>query len=60
MMYCDFIFRKGDEVICPSCKKNGFVTEDIPIFKAEKLCKKCGAYSRLENWQKANTLEENA
>lgn len=59
MIYNEFLFRKDDEVICPSCKENGFVTEDVPISKEKKLtmCKKCGAYSRLENWRKVNSSE---
>ena len=53
MTYPEFLFRKDDEVICPSCKENGFVNEDIPFSKARKLtmCLKCGAYSRIENWR---------
>ena len=59
MMYCDFLFRKGDEVICPSCKENGFVQEDVPIFKSEKLvkCGRCGAYVRYGKLQKVNNSE---
>lgn len=35
MTYPEFLFRKDDEVICPSCKENGFVKEDIPFSKAK-------------------------
>lgn len=57
MNYNEFLFKKDDEVICPSCKENGFVQEDISISKAKKLtmCRKCGAFSRLENWRKINS-----
>lgn len=59
MTYPEFLFRKDDEVICPSCKENGFVIRDIPISNAKELCKctKCGALSRLENWQLVNSSE---
>lgn len=51
MTYPEFLFRKDDEVICPSCKENGFVNEDVLISDERKLvrCSKCGAYSRIEN-----------
>lgn len=59
MIYNEFLFRKDDEVICPSCKENGFVQEDIPFSKAKELvrCRRCGAYSRVENLRKVNSSE---
>ena len=58
--YPEFLFRKDDEVICPSCKENGFMIKDISISEARKLtiCLKCGTYSRLENWRKVINSEE--
>ena len=59
MNYNEFIFNKGDEVICPSCRKNVFVNEDVPFSKAEKLvkCGRCGAYVRWGKLQKVNSSE---
>lgn len=59
MNYNEFLFKKDDEVICPSCKKNVFVKEDVPISKAEKLvkCSRCGAYVKCEKLQKVNNSE---
>ena len=57
MIYNEFLFRKGDEVICPSCKKNVFIREDVPISDEGKLvrCRKCGAYVRCGKLQKVNS-----
>lgn len=59
MEYNEFLFRQNDEVICPSCRKNVFVKEDVLISKAEKLvkCGRCGAYVRWEKLQKVNSSE---
>lgn len=50
---------KGDEVICPSCRKNVFVKEDVLISKAEKLvkCGRCGTYVKYGKLQKVNSSE---
>lgn len=59
MIYNDFLFKKADKVICPSCRKNVFIKEDVPISKAEKLvkCGRCGAYVRYGKLQKVNGRE---
>lgn len=48
-----YLFNKDDEVICPSCRKNVFINEDVLITKAKELviCPKCRAYVRWENLQ---------
>lgn len=60
MTYPEFLFRKGDEVVCPSCKEVGFIPEDISFSEASNLirCMKCGALSRLENCQLVNSNTE--
>jgi predicted Zn finger-like uncharacterized protein len=52
-----YLFKKGDAVICPSCRKTVFVKEDVLIYKERKLvkCSKCGAYVRWENLQVNNS-----
>jgi transcription elongation factor Elf1 len=54
-----YLFKKGDEVICPSCRKNVFVNDDVLIFKAKYLviCPKCGAYVKCEKLQKVDNSE---
>lgn len=54
MNYNEFLFKKGDEVICPSCRKNVFVKEDVPISDERKLvmCSRCGAFVKYEKLQK--------
>ncbi|MBP3450415.1 MAG: hypothetical protein J6K22_08145 [Spirochaetaceae bacterium] len=54
MNYLEFLFRKEDKVVCPSCKEEGIITEDVPISREKTLtmCRICGAYSRIENWRK--------
>ena len=53
----EFLFKKDDEVICPSCHKIFYVQKDIPISDLSKLvkCPRCWAMSRWENWEKLNT-----
>lgn len=60
-MYCDFLFRKGDEVICPSCKRNVFVPKDVPSFRAKELvmCEGCRAYVKYGKLVKENNKYEN-
>lgn len=55
-----YLFNKGDEVICPSCRKNIFTKEDVPISKEEKLvrCGRCGAFVKYGKLQKVNNSEE--
>lgn len=57
MNYPEFLFRKDDEVVCPSCKENVFVPEDVSFSKVEKLvkCGRCGAYVRWGKLQKDKT-----
>lgn len=59
MKYNKFLFRKGDEVICPCCKRNVFVKRDVPISKARNFvkCARCEVYVRLEDLQKVNNSE---
>ena len=59
MIYNEFLFRKGDEVICPSCRKNVFVNGDVLISDEGKLvrCRKCGARVRCGKLQKVNNSE---
>lgn len=59
IIYNKFLFRKDDEVICPSCKKNVFVKKDVPISDEGKLvrCGKCGAYVRYGKLQRVNNSE---
>ena len=54
-----YLFKKGDEVICPSCRKNVFVNGDVLISDEGKLarCRKCGAYVRCGKLQKVNNSE---
>ena len=49
MYICNpYLFMKGDEVICPSCRKNVFVRRNVLISDKGKLvkCERCGAYVR--------------
>lgn len=57
MIYNEFLFKKDDEVICPSCRKNVFVKEDVPISDERKLvkCSRCGAYVKYGKLQKVNS-----
>jgi DNA-directed RNA polymerase subunit RPC12/RpoP len=59
MIYNEFLLKKGDEVICPSCRKNVFVKRDVPISKARNFvkCARCEVYVRLEDLQKVNNSE---
>lgn len=60
MYYCNpYLFKKDDEVICPSCRKNVFVKKDVLISDERKLvkCSRCGAYVRWEKLQKVNSSE---
>lgn len=59
MSFPFYLFRKDDEVICPSCKETGFIPEDILFTEARNLirCEKCGALSRLENCQLVDKSE---
>lgn len=60
MFHCNpYLFMKGDEVICPSCRKNVFVNNDVLISKAKYLvmCPKCGAYVKCGKLQKVNNSE---
>lgn len=59
MIYNEFLFKKDDEVICPSCRKNVFVKEDVLISDERKLvkCKRCGAYVKYGKLQKVNNSE---
>lgn len=59
MIYPDILFRKDDEVSCPSCKENVFVPEDVLISDEGKLvqCSKCGAYVRCGKLQKVINSE---
>lgn len=54
-----YLFKKDDEVLCPSCRKNVFVNNDVLISKAKYLviCPKCGAYVKCEKLQKVNNSE---
>lgn len=51
-----YLFKKDDEVTCPSCRKNVFVNNDVLITKAKYLviCPKCGAYVKCEKLQKVD------
>ena len=51
-----YLFKKGDEVICSSCRKNVFVKRDVLISDEGKLvkCERCGAYVRYGKLQKVN------
>lgn len=58
MFHCSpYLFKEGDEVICPSCRKHVFVRKDVLIHKAEKLvqCRRCGVYVRYGKLQKVNS-----
>lgn len=59
MIYNEFLFRKDDEVICPSCKKNVFVKKDVLISDERKLvkCSRCGAYVKYGKLHKVNNSE---
>lgn len=59
MNYNEFLFKKDDEVICPSCRKSVFVKEDILISKEGKLvkCNRCGAFVKYGKLQKVNNSE---
>ena len=59
IIYNEFLFKKGDEVICPSCRKNGFINGDVLISGAKELvmCRRCGAYVKCEKLQKVNSSE---
>ena len=37
MEYKEFLFRKDDKVVCPSCKEEGIITEDVPISREKTL-----------------------
>lgn len=60
MFHCNpYLFMKGDEVICSSCKRNVFVNKDVPISDERKLvkCSRCGAYVSYGKLQKVNNSE---
>lgn len=54
-----YLLMKGDEVICPSCRKNVFVNEDVLIHRAKELvkCSRCGAYVKYDKLQTVNDSE---
>lgn len=54
-----YLFNKGDEVICPSCRKNVFVKDDVLITKVKELvqCSRCRAYVKYEKLQKVNNSD---
>lgn len=58
-IYNNFLFKKGDEVICPSCRKNVFAKDDVPISEEKRLvmCPKCRAYVRWGNCRKVDKSE---
>lgn len=49
-----YLFNKGDIVICPSCRKNVIINDDVLITKANELviCPLCRAYVKCEKLQK--------
>ena len=59
MNYPKILFRKGDEVICPSCRKNVFVNGDVSISDERKLvkCSQCGAYVKFGKLQRVINSE---
>lgn len=59
MIYNEFLFKKDDEVICPSCRRTGFLNGDVLISKEEKLvkCSRCGAFVKYGKLQKVNNSE---
>lgn len=54
-----YLFKKGDEVICPSCRKHLFINRDILLSDEGKLvkCARCGAQVRYGKLQKVNSSE---
>jgi hypothetical protein len=49
-----YLFNKGDEVLCPSCRKSVFVKKDVLISDERKLvqCCRCRAYVKYGKLQK--------
>ena len=60
MFLCNpYLFMKGDEVICPGCRKSVFVKKDVLISDERKLvkCSRCGAFVKYGKLQKVNNSE---
>ena len=50
----EFLFKAGDEIICPSCHDMTYIKKDIPATESKKFvhCPICGTMTRFEKWQK--------